>query len=201
MKSLKAKGGNPRSVEEIYEATVAGRTAMAAHLPRLRELATGADLAVEFGVKRGGSSSALILGADHVISYDIVETRQARELERAAGDRWEYRLEDSRTASFPSCDLLLVDSLHTYAQCRAELEAHAERVTRQLVFHDVITFGVIGADGEAGGHLWEYETGVSVPQEALGIRPAIDELMIRDPQWHVAESYYHSHGLLILERI
>ena len=189
-----------RSVEEIYEAHRAGRTAMAAHLPTLRELASGLGLAVEFGVNCGGSSSALILGAEHVVSYDVVETPQARELERAAGDRWEYRLGDSRAARFPPPDILFVDSLHTYAQCQAELVAHASRVFRYLVFHDVITFGVIGADGETGGHLWEYETGVSVPREALGIRPAIDDLMIRDPSWRIAESYVHSHGLLVLER-
>ena len=126
--------------------------------------------------------------------------RSSPSLERAAAEWWEYRLEDSRTAHFPPPDLLFIDSLHTYAQCKAELEAHAHRVFRYLVFHDIMTFGVIGADGEKGGHLWEYEVGVSVPPEALGIRPAIDELMIRDPSWHIVKSHVHSHGLLVLER-
>ncbi len=198
MKQLRPK--SLARIEELYAEHCAGPTAMAAHLPRLRELAEGLALAVEFGVKKGGSSSALILAAEHVISYDLVATSRARSLERAAAEWWEYRLEDSRTASFPPCDLLFVDSLHTYAQCRAELDAHANRVKRYLVFHDVITFGVIGADGEKGGHLWEYEVGVSVPREALGIRPAIDELMIRDPSWRILASYPDSHGLLVLER-
>lgn len=198
MKQLRPK--SLARIEELYAEHCAGPTGMAAHLPRLRELATSLPLAVEFGVNKGGSSSALILGAEHVISYDLRETSRARSLERAAGEWWEYRLQDSRTACFPPPDLLFVDSLHTYSQCRAELDAHANRVKRYLVFHDVITFGVIGADGEAGDHLWEYEVGASVPPEALGIRPAIDELMVRDPSWRILASYTDSHGLLVLER-
>lgn len=198
MKQLRPK--SLARIEELYAEHCAGPTAMAAHLPRLRQLATSLPLAVEFGVKKGGSSSALILGAEHVISYDLVATSRARSLERAAGEWWEYRLEDSRTAHFPDCDLLFVDSLHTYAQCRAELEAHADSVKRYLVFHDVITFGVVGVDPETGRHLWEYAGNGSVPPEALGVRPAIDELMIRDPSWRITESHVHSHGLLVLER-
>lgn len=174
--------------------------AMTAHLPRLRALAQGLPLAVEFGVKRGASSSALLLGAQRVISYDIVETAQARELERLAGPRWAYRLQDSRTADVPPCDLLLVDSLHTFAQVEAELTAHADRVGRYLVFHDTITFGSIGAKGETGQQLWAYVPGQVTPPAALGIRPAIDALLIRDRTWHLVAHYTDSHGLLVLER-
>jgi hypothetical protein len=187
------------SILETYRAHCAGVTAMAAHLPRLRGLATGCEMAVEFGVKHGGSSSALLLGAKWVRSYDIVETPRARLLETIA-PHWEYVIGDSRTAEVLETDLLLVDSLHTYGQCRAELERHADAVRRWLIFHDTLTFGSIGADGETGRQLWTYESHVSVPPAALGIRPAIDELMIRDPSWRVAASYTDSHGLLVLER-
>jgi hypothetical protein len=39
-----------------------------------------------------------------------------------------------------------------------------------------------------------------VPLTALGIRPAIDDLMIRDPSWRIVARYTDSHGLLVLER-
>lgn len=188
------------AVEALYEKYRHGHTAIAAHLPRLRALAAGYDLAVEFGVKQGASSTALLLGASHVISFDVVETSQARALQVVAQDRWEYRLQDSRRAFVPECQLLFIDSLHTYAQVRDELEAHAHKVKRYLVFHDSVTFGSIGAKGESGEHLWPYQRGASVPLEALGIRPAIDELMIHDPSWRIAKHYTDSHGLLVLER-
>jgi hypothetical protein len=191
---------NRPAIEALYVEHCASGSAMAAHLPRLRELATDCDLAVEFGVKRGASTTALLLGAQRVLSYDILATPQAKALERLAGDGWTYRLADSRTAKIPSCDLLLVDSLHTYAQVKAELDAHADTVQRYLIFHDTITFGSIGADGETGRHLWTYTPGHSVPTSALGIRPAIDELMMRDPTWRILSHATLSHGLLVLAR-
>jgi len=190
----------PRTLEDLYAQHCASGSAMAAHLPRLRALAEGCALAVEFGVKRGASSAALLLGATHVISYDVRETPEARVLEQLAGARWEYRLEDSRAAACPPCDLLFVDSLHTYDQVRAELAAHADHVRRWLVFHDVLTFGTVGAKGESGEQIHPYRRGESVPRDALGIRPAIDELLIRDRSWHIAASYSDSHGLLVLRR-
>lgn len=187
-------------LERLYDEHVAAKTAMSAHLPRLRALAQGLDLAVEFGVKRGGSSTALLLGAARVLSFDLVATAEARALRRLVGDRWTYRIEDSRAAQVPECDLLLVDSLHTYAQVRDELAAHGHKARRYLVFHDVTTFGEVGADGETGCQQWTYVRGQSVPAEYLGIRPAIDEYMARDDTWKIRARYADSHGLLVLER-
>ena len=185
-----------------YAQACAGATAMAPHLPRLAALASGCALAVEFGVKRAGSSAALLMGADYVISYDIVPTHEARKLQASCPRRWEYRIGDSRIAPLHPCDLLFIDSLHTYEQMRAELTRHADSVDRYLVCHDTVTFGSIGADGETGRHRWAPSSvGEAVPVEALGIRPAIDELMIRDRSWHIAAHYPESHGLLVLERV
>jgi hypothetical protein len=96
--------------------------------------------------------------------------------------------------------MLFVDSLHTFAQCDAELRRHADSVRKLLVFHDTITFGSIGAAGETGKHSWIYTPGESVPQQHLGIRPAIDNLMIRDHSWKIVGHHTESHGLLVLER-
>lgn len=188
------------TLEDLYAQYCRGKTAIAAHLPRLRALADGCDLAVEFGVKKGASSTALLLGAQQVYSYDVIETPEAVALAQLAGDRWIYRIADSRTAFVPDCELLFIDSLHTFDQVAAELKHAAYSVRKYLIFHDTITFGSIGAKGESGEQLWQYQRGHSIPFEALGIRPAIDELMIRDPSWRIAAHYTDSHGLLVLER-
>jgi len=163
---------------------------MAYHLPALRALATRGANAVELGVKRGASTTALLLGCRKVISYDIVETKQARELEKLAGESWSYRIQDSRTAEPTVADLLFIDSLHTYDQVKAELAQHGDSVRRYIAFHDTITFGSVGAEGETGRH----------SMGTLGIRPAIDEWMIRNPHWHIMSHDVHSHGLLVLRR-
>jgi hypothetical protein len=183
-----------------YEAACRKPSAIQPHLSRLRDLASGCTLAVEFGVKRAASSSALLLGASCLISYDLVPTPEAQRLHGLLRYRWDYHIGDSRYAPAVDCELLFIDSLHTYEQCRDELTRHADLVSRYLVFHDTITFGSIGAAGESGQHRWIYTPGQAVPKEALGIRPAIDELMMRDRSWHIRAHYTDSHGLLVLER-
>lgn len=188
-------------LEAHYLRALGTRSAIAPHLPRLRQLASGLDAVVEFGVKRAASSSAFLLGAEQVVSYDLVATPEAQALALAVGPRWQYRIQDSRTAPVEPCELLFIDSRHTFDQCDAELGRHAEAVLRWIVFHDSITFGSVGADGESGLPMWAPTgPGQVVPPHCLGIRPAIDALMVRDRTWHLAEHHLVSHGLLILER-
>lgn len=185
-------------IESVYRRHCDAKTAISAHLPRLRELSAGLDTVVEFGVKRGASSSSFLLGAKKVVSFDIAATREAQELKEIA-PHWSYRLEDSRFADVPECDLLFIDSQHDYEQVSGELK-HAGKVRRFIVGHDTTTFGVIGARGETGTHKWTYVKGQSVPLNCLGIRFAYDDLMIRDPAWRIKAHYPDSHGLLVLER-
>jgi len=189
------------AISRLYDKHYAAGTAISPHLPRLRALSAGLTTAVEFGVKRGASSTALLLGAQNVISYDIKATPEARELELLAGEAWKYRLHDSVTAvDVPFNELLFIDSQHDYKTCKAELDAHADKALGYLVFHDVTTFGEVAADGETGRHRWTYQPGQSCPPSHWGIRPAIDALMVRDPSWRIAARYVDSHGLLVLER-
>lgn len=187
------------SIDAVYVRHCAGKTAIAPHLPRLRALADGLELAVEFGVKRGASSAALLLGAKRVVSFDVVATPEARELEAAAGGRWDYRIEDSRKADVPECDMLFVDSLHDYEQCAAELNYHGDKARRFIALHDTQTFWEVGANGETGRKKWDYVAGRgSVPLDCLGIGQAILNFMSCHRKWYVQASYPDSHGLLVL---
>ncbi len=190
----------PGTLEGFFAWAQAQPYATSPHLARLRALASGLSLAVEFGVKRAGSSAALLLGAERVISYDIADTPHARHLKQIAGDRWDYRLQDSRTAPVTPCDLLFVDAQHDYEHCAEELQRHGDAVRRWLVFHDHLTFGWIGADRETGRHKWTFQPGQSVPLNCLGIRQAVDEFMAARPEWRIHVSYPDSHGLLVLRR-
>lgn len=197
------------AVQKAYDMHLRSGTAIAAHLPRLRLLAGGMSTITEFGVKRGASSSAFLLGLINaysvgvLTSYDVVETPQARALALTVGEeRWRYRIQSSLDAPREPTDLLFVDSLHTYDQTRAELERHADSVAKLLIFHDTMTFGCVGADGESGKQLWDYgrHRGQPVPDYAYGIRPAVDQLMMRDSTWRIMCHHLDSHGLLVLER-
>ena len=191
----------PDPVEAIYNGHCQNvRHGTAFHLPRLREYATGCADAIEFGTRHGASASALLLGASRVISYDLVRSRRIADLAAAAGNRWTFSQQDSRQAPVMPCDLLFLDSHHTYTQLAAELERHADAVTRWLIFHDTMTFGSIGADGESGCPSFQLIRGTQIPRAHYGIRLAIDELQIRDPSWRTWAHYPESHGLLVLKR-
>jgi hypothetical protein len=179
------------AIESIYQEHVKSGSAIAPHLPTLRRLACDCKTVVEFGVKNGASTTAFLSAGCEVTSYDIVETRRARELERLAGKTWTYRVQDSRTAEQVDCDLLFIDSLHTYDQCKAELARMGNHARKYLVFHDTIIFGSVGALGETGKHA----------EGVLGIRPAIDEFMIEwSYRWRLQFHDVHSAGLLVLRR-
>lgn len=189
------------AIEDLFRSHCEQEGSTNPHLHELRNLAADCDVVVELGTKHGRSASAFLAANCEVWSIDLVESARARRLEELAGGRFHFIVGDSRNVVIPECDLLFVDSLHTHAQVAAELEVHAGSVRRRLVFHDTITFGSVGADGETGQPSWfPMKTGDSVPPEHLGIRPAIDDLMIRDRSWSIAAHHVHSHGLLVLER-
>ena len=182
---------NREPVESLYEKYCSESRASSPHLPTLRRYAARCRSCAEFGVKDGASASALLLGCPGpVYGFDIKETSAARKLQSLVGKTWVYTICDTREAVLPECDLLFLDSMHNYDHVRAELEIHAEKVRKYLIFHDTITFGSVGALDESG----------NPASGTLGIRPAIDELMMRDRSWFIERHDYHSHGLLVLER-
>lgn len=170
------------TVEALYQQYCETPGDMQPHLPRLRALAEGCDLVVEFGVRHGASTTALLLAARHVVSYDIRCLDGAKHLQHLARDRWTFHVEDSRIADVPRCDLLFWDSMNTYEHLRVDLTAHADKVRHRLVIHNTVGWGCVG---DGGG---------------LGIRPAIDELMMRDDSWRITAHYLDVGGLLVLER-
>ena len=186
----------------LFEGHVARETAISGHLGRLRHLASDCERVTEFGMKKGASTCAFLLGSRHVLSVDRKPVAEAvNTLKRLAGDAWRFLPGDTTQIDpIPECDLLFLDADHSFESVNAELTRHADRVRQWLIFHDSITFGSVAADGETGRLRWQYQPGATVPITALGIRPAIDHLMIRDPSWRIYAHYLDSHGLLVLRR-
>lgn len=188
------------SVAAFYAWGLQRVPAQRTHLERLRGLGEGIGFVQEFGTEHGFSAAAWLLSAERVRSWDVAESPLARVLEKVAGERWEYCIGDSREAPVVECDLLYVDSEHTFATCDAELRRHADAVRKRLVFHDTVTFGSVGEDPETHEWAWTHKVGQWMPVGCLGIRPAIDALMVRDPSWRIVKHWTDQHGMLVLER-
>jgi predicted O-methyltransferase YrrM len=171
------------------------RVATGLHLDYLRELAGSVMNVVELGVNRGASTVALALGCQGgLTSYEYNPTKYTRKLKRMLGPEWKLRIKDTRTVQpdeAPECCLLFVDSLHTHDQVAKELAIFAPKTRRYIVFHDTVTFGQYGADGETG----------KVDQSVKGIMSAIMEFVQVNPEWQLVRHVLYGHGLLTLEKL
>lgn len=182
-----------KSIAEMFGLMTDGKTwpgkAMSGLMPFLADLASKCSTCCEFGIRTGHSTVALLHGSGgHVHSWDIERLDQFhRPIKALAGDRWHLNYGRSEEADLPECDLLLHDSLHTYSQVKAEMDAHQSKVSRFIAFHDTVACGQdgLGQDGR-----W-------LPGQ--GIVKAINE-MVDSGLWRVASHITHSNGMIVLQR-
>jgi len=97
---------------------------------------------VELGFRTGVSTSAFLAAGAHVTSYDIDKCRShVQHLAKVYPDTFVFKQGDSRTCDIPKCNLLFIDTDHTYATTLAELNRHHLKVGQTIVLHDTETFG------------------------------------------------------------
>lgn len=114
---------------------------MAPHLATLTDLASRAEVIVEFGVRGGVSTWALLRGLSEtgqLISYDIDPScRDLCPPHLFEDRRWTLRLASSLTASLPGrADLVMIDSSHEYESTKIELRRAAGMGPAVIALHD-----------------------------------------------------------------
>jgi len=168
----------------LDEARVTGRD-ICDHIPTLIALSGSCSQIVELGVCRGTSTLAFLAGGcDKLDSWDIVKTNMVEQIQRAAGERWTFHHEDSRSEAVPACDLLFIDSLHTREQLASELEMHHSKASVHILLHDTDEYSERGEDG------------------GPGLRLALIDFLLEHPdQWRVEDHYSFNNGLTLLRRI
>jgi hypothetical protein len=90
------------------------------------------------------------------------------------------------TIGIDETDILFIDTLHDEGQVRKELELHASKVKKWIMFHDVISFGHSEESGNKVGR---------------GLHPAITDFMAAHKEWTEEAYFPFSHGLLVLRRV
>jgi hypothetical protein len=122
------------AARERFESALQEPSDIRDHLPRMRREAQGSVL--ELGVRSGNSTAALLAGVEDrggtVWSIDVDADCQ---YVFAGHPQWRFVLADSRDArtivahGLPAeLDVLFVDTIHTYAQVRDELEVWGDCV-------------------------------------------------------------------------
>ncbi len=148
------------------------------HLSKLREIYDTVEHVTEMGVRGCVSlSAALASKAKKVVAIDIcnVNTPDCEKLQFICADCLKIEIEETCA--------LMIDTLHTYAQMKAELERHAPKVRRWILMHDTQIFGDNGEDGSRPG-----------------LNAAINEFMAENPHWKLDYKTEINNGLTILKR-
>lgn len=143
------------------------------HLPLIKLLSSQCDKVIEFGVRAGNSTIAILAGnPQQLISVDI----NLPEL-YLKDPRWKFIQSTSINPNLDLgyADMLLIDSLHEYDHCIQELMMWNKRIKLYICLHDV----------------------VSCP----GVRQAVDEFLENKKEWKSVYYTPIAHGFEILQRV
>lgn len=139
-------------LRRVHELMAAGLD-ISEHLGLLRGLAMDPDVKsiVEIGFRTGVSSTALASAGKPLTSYDIEPCSKGVSKLRALATNFSFVQGDSLKITIPKCELLHIDSLHTYSHLIAELRRHASRSSKWIALHDTTAFAHVGKDGSKPG--------------------------------------------------
>ena len=166
------------------------------HFPTLRRLASECQSVVEMGVRGGCSAYALAAGLEMsqakdkwmlYLDINACQNPKLEELVKSAGFKIEFAQVDSRTIELAECDLLFIDTLHTYGQLSTELTLHHTKAKKYIVMHDV----------EAP---WGYQNEIADGSPKEGLQAAINDFLDSHPMWQTLEWHKNCHGLCVLGR-
>ena len=165
--------------EEMFEQLSSSPSDRNEHLQTLRMYAGRSSRVVEFGTRTGVSTLALLAGQpDSLITVDIdcsiVNVDHIYEC--VGGTAFRSEIASSLDYVIDACDLLFIDTDHSYTQLSAELSLHHSKVTRWIIMHDTESFPCCG--------------------EAYR-----DFLTKHRAEWKELAHYPNNNGLTILERI
>ena len=166
------------------------------HIGRMHELAKECSHITECGVNYGVSSAAWLASDAVVRSYDIKIKPEAEAMFAAAARAGrDARLTNCSSIEVPEpedTDLLFIDTDHTYALLRLELEFWHARVRKYIILHDTTLFEFTD-QMHLHGHY--------IPSDKQGLWTAVEEFLAANQNWIVKERYLNCNGITVLQRV
>ena len=141
---------------------------------------------VELGFRTGVSASAFLAAGAKLWSLDIDAgcKKHVRNLAHRYPDTFTFKIGDSRSVDIPKCEMLFIDTDHTYDTTIAELQRHADDVTRWIVLHDTVSFGRKDR----------------APGKGSGVLTAAEDWHESHDEWALLLHLPNNNGLTILQR-
>jgi hypothetical protein len=154
------------------------------HLQTLADISAKCMHITEMGVRNVVSTWAFVAGipkGGKVVSIDIVmppedELKRVSDFSIRKGMEFEFHLGDTTKIEIDETDLLFIDTLHTGEQLQKELDLHASKAKKFIVFHDT----------------------ESCKSELM---PVIEKFLKEHKEWAIKSVYTNNNGLMIWRRL
>jgi hypothetical protein len=182
------------------------------HLATLYLYAKECQTILELGVRGCVSSYAFALGllrndkqTKHLMMNDLTECdiKQLLHYAKKTDLNIKYKwINDLELEVKHNYDLVFIDTYHIYGQLKRELNKFAPYTNKWIILHDT---EVDKIHGECLRNGWNpeqmaYITGIPVEEHKEGLKKAIDEFLLNNPEWKIQIVYNNNNGLTILEK-
>ena len=158
---------------------------MVPHLSHLQHLATHVQSIVEFGIRSGVSTWALLDGLPEDGTYfgvDVINIMDALPPRVFTDPRAKIVFGDDREVELPEhADMVMIDSSHEYEHTKQELDIAVRLTPRMIVMHDYLFWH------PDPGHGWNW----------CKVHQAVDD-WLPTGSYHIDHLYYSQWGLLVL---
>ena len=151
------------------------------HIATMHKYANECNHITEFGVRTGISTWAWLASRAKVIrcfDIDNVTDNLKIHFQSAKDTQKDFTFTCVNTIAdnleIEQTDLLFIDTDHTYDQCSKELQMHAHKVRKYLIFHDTTL--------------------------CVELNKAISEFIEANKEWKIKEVLTNNNGLTVLER-
>lgn len=201
------------SLKRIYEKHCKRKSTTNEHLPTLKQLATECSSVMEIGIQNIVSTWALLFGLSEnhsatrtYIGIDInmppikaLNLAKYLAQEHAIDFHFWQNNDMEVNNELPVIELLFIDSLHTYCHLTYELEKFSPNVSKYIAMHDTSAPYEFKEDENYEGDYSEYP--LHFDRNKKGLWPAVQDFLVRHPEWQLHKRYLNNHGLTILKRI
>lgn len=183
------------------------------HLGTLYKYAINCSHITELGTRTCVSTRSFLLGLIHtnflrpkvLVCVDLERLPETEYIENACDyHRINYHFYEMNDLEIEleRTDLLFIDTWHVYGQLKRELEKHHSKVRKYIILHDTTIDAITSESIRMKHNIGEKmkESGFKYEEITRGIWPAVEEFLIKHPEFYLREKFTNNNGLTILER-
>ena len=202
-----------QELDDLYTSACSTHSDINEHVEKLNDLSSQCNSVLELGVSRFTSTWGILHGLSANTRYigfanynpHMDYLSKANNLCKIKGVDFKFiigkemNLSKDQMDMIGEVDMVFIDALHTYCHVTYELEKFSPLTRKYLAFHDSSEPWGDRDDSEYHGNYSEYPA--EYDREKRGVWPAIEDFLVRHPEWILDERKLNNHGFVTLKRI